>query len=170
MEKLIVPTFNFLIINSTFANKDTKLFPPLNFPLVKLRLRTEKNQTQVFDVIRKKYVLLTPEEWVRQHVIHFLIEEKQFPDGLMEVEKQITLFNTNKRVDILVRDKNLKPLLLVECKAAEVELTQTEINQLARYQITLQAPYCMLTNGMKHIIMKLENDTVVFLRKLPAYQ
>ena len=165
-----MPTFNFLIINSTFANKDTKLFPPLNFPDFKLRLRKEKNQTQVFDVIRKKYVLLTPEEWVRQHVIHFLLEEKQFPAGLIEVEKQITLFNTNKRVDILVRDKTLKPLLLVECKAADVELTQTEINQVARYQITLQATYCMLTNGLKHVVMKLENDTVVFLAELPAHE
>jgi hypothetical protein len=153
-----------------FALKDTKLFNPLNFPLVKLRLREEKHQTQVFDVIRKKHVLLTPEEWVRQHVIHFLVEVKKFPTGLIEVEKQISLFNTNKRVDILVRDKNLKPLLLVECKAADVALKQTEINQLARYQITLQAPYCMLTNGISHVVMRLEDKKVAFLQELPSYQ
>lgn len=146
------------------------MFSPLNFPAVKLRLREEKNQTQVFDVIRKKYVLLTPEEWVRQHVIHFIIEDKQFPKGLIEIEKQISLFNTNKRVDILVRDKNLKPLLLIECKAVDVVLTQTETNQLARYQITLQAPYCMLTNGINHIIMKLEGEKTVFLPELPFYE
>jgi hypothetical protein len=146
------------------------LFSPLNFPAVKLRLREEKNQTQVFDVIRKKYVLLTPEEWVRQHVIHFLTEEKKFPAGLIEVEKQISLFNTNKRVDVLVRNKSLKPLLLVECKAIDVALTQTEINQLARYQITLQATYCMLTNGINHIIMKLEDGKVAFLQEMPSYQ
>jgi hypothetical protein len=146
------------------------LFTPLNFPAVKLRLRDEKTHTQVFDVIRKKYILLSPEEWVRQHVIHFLIEEKKFPTGLIEIEKQISLFNTNKRVDILVRDKNLKPLLLVECKAADVALKQNEINQLARYQITLQAPYCMLTNGINHIVMKLEGEKVTFLPELPSYQ
>jgi len=145
------------------------LFSPLNFPAVKLRLREENNQTQVFDVIRKKHVLLTPEEWVRQHVIHYLIEEKKFPAGLIEIEKQISLFNTNKRVDILVRNKNLMPLLLIECKAMDVALTQNEINQLARYQITLQAPLCMLTNGINHLVMKLEAEKVVFLPELPIY-
>ena len=145
------------------------MFSPLNFPAVKLKLRKEKSQTQVFDFIRKKYVLLTPEEWVRQHVMHYLVEEKKFPIGLIEIEKQISLFNTNKRVDILVRDKTLSPLLLVECKAVDVALTQTEINQLARYQITLQAPYCMLTNGIKHVVMKLEEKKVTFLQELPVY-
>jgi hypothetical protein len=146
------------------------LFSPLNFPAFKLRLREEKSQTQVFDVIRKKYFLLTPEEWVRQHVIHFIIEDKKFPKGLIEIEKQISLFNTNKRVDILVRDKNLTPLLLIECKAIGVALTQKEINQLARYQITLKAPYCMLTNGINHIVMKLEGEKTVFLSELPFYE
>ncbi|MHB8259825.1 MAG: type I restriction enzyme HsdR N-terminal domain-containing protein [Bacteroidia bacterium] len=145
------------------------MFKPLNFPPVKLILRKDKTQTQVFDFIRKKYVLLTPEEWVRQHTLHFLVEEKKFPKGLIEVEKQITLFNTIKRVDILVRDTNLNPFLLVECKAADVPLKQNEINQLSRYQITIKAPYCMLTNGIKHVIMKLVDDKVVFLQELPVY-
>ena len=152
-----------------FAFKDTKLFSALNFPPVSLRLKKDKDQTQVFDRIRKKYVLLTPEEWVRQHVLHFLLEEKKFPAGLLEVEKQITLFNTLKRVDILVRNTELKPLLLVECKAAGIPLKQTEINQLARYQLTLQAPYCMLTNGVNHVVLKLEQEKVSFLKELPAY-
>lgn len=146
------------------------MFTPLNFPVVELKIRDLKWQAQVFDIIRKRYVLLTPEEWVRQHAIHFIVDEKQFPAGLVEVEKQITLFNTAKRVDILVRDTTLKPLLLIECKAAGVELTQTEINQLARYQITLQAPYCMLTNGLKHVVMKLDGDKIEFLAELPAYE
>ena len=146
------------------------MFPPLNFPAVNLRIREAKGQTQVFDSIRKSYVALTPEEWVRQHVIHFLKLEKQYPAGLMDIEKQITLFNTTKRVDILVRDNTLKPLLLIECKATGIDLTQTEINQLARYQITIQAPYCMLTNGMKHVVMKLKGDEVTFLSELPAYE
>jgi hypothetical protein len=146
------------------------LFTPLNFPAFKLRLRKDKDQTQVFDPVRKKYILLTPEEWVRQHVIHFLLEEKMFPAGLIEVEKKISLFNTVKRVDILVRNNALKPLLLVECKAVGVPLKQNEINQLARYQITLEAPYCMLTNGIKHVVLKLENKKVEFLEELPSYR
>ena len=152
-----------------FAFKDTKLFSPLNFPEFNFRLRKDKDQTQVFDVVRKKYVLLTPEEWVRQHVIWFLLQEKGFPAGLIEVEKQITLFNTTKRVDILVRNTTLDPLLLVECKAAEIPLQQKEINQLARYQIKLQAPYCMLSNGLNHVVLKLEGEKVEFLKELPAY-
>jgi predicted type IV restriction endonuclease len=158
-----------MCLNIYFALKDTKLFSQLNFPDFKLKLRKEKNQTQVFDIIRKIYVLLTPEEWVRQHIICFLVEEKKYPAGLIEVEKQITLFNTTKRVDVLVRDKNLKPLLLIECKASGVALKQNEINQLARYQITLQAPYYMLTNGLTHVVMKLVDERVVFLKELPAY-
>ncbi|MEO8760252.1 MAG: type I restriction enzyme HsdR N-terminal domain-containing protein [Bacteroidia bacterium] len=146
------------------------MFSQLNFPVVKLKLRKEKNQTQVFDIVRKAYFLLTPEEWVRQHVIHFLIDEKKYSAGLIEVEKQIKLFNTTKRVDILVRDKNLNPLLLIECKAADVVLKQAEINQLSRYQITLNAPYCMLTNGLNHVVMKLQNETVVFLPELPSFK
>ncbi|HEX7413700.1 MAG TPA: type I restriction enzyme HsdR N-terminal domain-containing protein [Bacteroidia bacterium] len=145
------------------------MFKPLNFLPVKLSLRKVKNQTFVFDFIRKKYVLLTPEEWVRQHALHFLTEEKKFPAGLIEVEKQIALFNTIKRVDILVRDARLNPLLLVECKATDVPLKQNEINQLARYQITLEAPYCMLTNGMKHVVMRLEGNKVAFLPELPLF-
>ncbi len=123
----------------------------------------------MFDPIRKAYFLLTPEEWVRQHVINFLVEEKKYPAGLIEVEKQIALFNTTKRVDVLVRDKTLKPLVLIECKAVDVALKQNEINQLARYQITLQAPYCMLTNGINHVVMKLEQEKVSFLQELPSY-
>jgi hypothetical protein len=145
------------------------LFTPLNFPKAELKIREVKGQAQVFDIIRKSYVALTPEEWVRQHVIHFLKFEKKYPAGLMDIEKQITLFNTTKRVDILVRDITLKPLLLIECKATDIELTQTEINQLARYQIAIEASYCMLTNGMKHVVMKLDGDKVEFLAELPGY-
>jgi hypothetical protein len=145
------------------------MFPPLNLPVADLRLRTYENQVQVFDMIRKSHVILTPEEWVRQHIIHFLVFEKGYPKGLIEVEKNIKLFNTEKRVDVLVRTNELKPLLLVECKAQEVKLTQAEVNQIARYQITLQAPYCMLTNGLQHFVMQYADQKVSFLDELPDY-
>ena len=145
------------------------MFPDLNFPKAELRLRSENNQPQVFDIIRKKLVVLTPEEWVRQHVLHFLVHEKDFPQGLIEVEKSIKLFNTDKRVDILVRTSQLKPLLLIECKEPGVKLGQEEVSQLARYQITLDAPYSFLTNGLQHFIMKHNDNKITYLENLPKY-
>jgi hypothetical protein len=145
------------------------VFPDLNLPKAELRLRTENNQTQVFDIFRKKFVMLTSEEWVRQHVLHFLINDKGFPTGLIEVEKSIKLFNTDKRVDVLVRTSQLKPLLLVECKEPGVKLGQKEVSQLARYQITLEATYSFLTNGLQHFIMKHNDKKISYLESLPEY-
>lgn len=141
------------------------MFVSLNLPPASLRI--ENNE--VFDVVRKKLVQLTPEEWVRQHILHFLITHKHFPAGLIEVEKTIKLFNTTKRVDILVRTPQLKPLLLVECKAPEVAITQKEAEQLARYQITLQAEFSFLTNGQQHIVMQHHAGAITYLPELPAY-
>ena len=145
------------------------MFPTLNLPKADLKLRKQGDQVQVFDMIRKIYVNITPEEWVRQHVVHFLIFEKGYPKGLIEVEKNIKLFNTEKRVDILVRTPDLRPLLLIECKAPHVKLKQAEANQLARYQITLNSPYCMLTNGMQHFAMHFNQDKTTFIDELPDY-
>lgn len=141
------------------------MFTPLNFPVADLRVE----HNEVFDIIRKKFVHLTPEEWVRQHVIHFLLHHKKYPAGLMEVEKSIKLFNTDKRVDILVRTPQLAPLLLVECKAVGVAISQREAEQLARYQITLQAPLSFLTNGQQHIILQHSEGRVNSLQDLPIY-
>lgn len=141
------------------------MFEVLNLPPAALRI--ENNQ--VFDIVRRKFVHLTPEEWVRQNILHFLISHKNFPAGLIEVEKSIQLFNTSKRVDILVRTPQLKPLLLVECKAPEVNITQKEAEQLARYQITLQAELSFLTNGRQHIIMHHQAGAVSYLPELPVY-
>ncbi len=145
------------------------MFAALNLPPAKLRIEKKQNQHEVFDFIRKKMLVLTPEEWVRQHVLHFLVEHKGFPATLIEVEKNIKLFNTEKRVDILTRTPQLKPLLLVECKAPEVKLGQNEVSQLARYQITLEAPYSFLTNGLQHFIMKHNDNKITYLDELPSY-
>ncbi|MGZ3864190.1 MAG: type I restriction enzyme HsdR N-terminal domain-containing protein [Bacteroidia bacterium] len=145
------------------------MYPELNLPKADLRIRNHEGRVQVFDMNRKLNVDLTPEEWVRQHVLHFLVFEKGYPQGLIEIEKSIRLFNTDKRVDILVRTPDLKPLLLVECKAPEVKLTQEELNQLGRYQISLNAPYCMLTNGLQHYVMLNTAGKLGFSNNLPAY-
>jgi hypothetical protein len=141
------------------------MFVPLDLPPAVLRI--ERNE--VFDIVRKKLVHLTPEEWVRQHIIHFLISHKSFPPGLIEVEKTIKVFNTTKRVDVLVRTPELKPLLLVECKAPGVPITQKEAEQLARYQITLQADLSFLTNGNQHIVMQHHGGHITYLPELPSY-
>lgn len=145
------------------------MHPDLNFPKAELRLGNAKGQVTVFDIIRKAHVILTPEEWVRQHVVHFLIHAKGYPKGLVEVEKNIKLFNTEKRVDILVRTVGLKPLLLVECKAPHIKLTQAEANQIGRYQLALEASYCMLTNGSQHFVMKLSGGKLCAVPDLPSY-
>jgi len=145
------------------------MYPELNLPKADLRITHDTDGIHVFDVFRKLNVELTPEEWVRQHVLHFLTVEKGYPKGLIEVEKSIRLFNTDKRVDILVRSAELKPLLLVECKAPEVKLTQEELNQLGRYQITLNAPLCMLTNGLQHFVMLNKEGKLGFSDNLPSY-
>ncbi len=141
------------------------MFPPLNLPAADLRIEG----ANVFDIVRKKLVHLTPEEWVRQHVIHFLLHHKNYPGGLFEVEKSIKVFNTDKRVDILVRTTQLEPLLLVECKEPGVSLTQKEAEQLARYQITLNAPLSLLTNGQNHIVMQHREGTINYLKEVPVY-
>lgn len=146
------------------------MYPELNLPKADLRIRNHEGRLQVFDINRKVHLDLTPEEWVRQHVLHFLINEKGYPQGLIELEKSIKLFNTDKRVDILVRSSNLQPLLLVECKAPGVKLTQEELNQLGRYQITLNAPFCMLTNGLQHYVILNSEGKLSFTDNLPAYK
>ncbi|MBS1646033.1 MAG: type I restriction enzyme HsdR N-terminal domain-containing protein [Bacteroidetes bacterium] len=145
------------------------MFALFTMPACPFKTKKEGDQLQVLDLIRKTYVAFTPEEMVRQRVLYFLIKRKQFMPGLIEVEKQIELFNTTKRVDILARDKNMQPLLLVECKAPSVNLSQKEANQLARYQLSLKAPYSMLTNGMFHLVVKNEGNKIRFLENLPDF-
>lgn len=145
------------------------MLPALNLPAAQLRIERSARAAEVFDIIRKKKVALTPEEWVRQHVLHFLIHHKNYPAGLIEVEKSIRVFNTHKRVDVLVLDKHLRPFLLVECKAGAVAILQKEAEQLARYQITVGAPYSWLTNGQQHIVIRHQEGALEYLEELPAY-
>jgi len=145
------------------------MFSVLNLPAADLRIEAKKDFREVFDIVRRKMVPLTPEEWVRQHILHFLITHKNYPPGLIEVEKSIKVFNTDKRVDILVRTPQLEPLLLVECKAPGVSISQKEAEQLARYQITLRASLSFLTNGQYHIVMQHTGGQIRYLKELPGY-
>jgi len=143
----------------------------LNFPTYKFKIKSTKNKYAIFDIVRKKYVSLTPEEWVRQHLIHYLIKEKKFPISLIAVEKQLTLNNLTKRTDILVFNSEGLPEIIVECKAPSVKITQHTFDQISRYNLKLNANYLMVSNGLEHFNCKmdLENETYIFLKTLPSY-
>lgn len=145
--------------------------PKLNFPEVEFRFqKNEKGSMQVFDIVRKKFVDITPEEWVRQHIIHFLIQYKQVPASMISIEKQLILNNTKRRTDIVVFNSLLKPLLIIECKAPHIEINQLTINQALRYNLELNVPAVFLSNGLQHVFFKLENEVPKVLKDIPDYQ
>ena len=144
----------------------------LNFPTYSFRFKNSKNKVAIFDEIRKKFIILTPEEWVRQHVIRYLIEEKNFPKSYINVEKLIKVNDLSKRYDIVVYQPNGELFLLVECKAPEVKITQQTFDQIARYNLVLNAKYLMVTNGLNHYFcqMDFENEKYIFLQELPQFE
>ncbi len=142
----------------------------LNFPFYSFRFKNRENKTLVFDEIRKKFVVLTPEEWVRLHVVQYLLKEKKYPKALINVEKQLQLNNMQKRYDIVVFKKDGSIFLIVECKAPSVPITQMTFDQIARYNLALQGEYLMVTNGREHYYcqMDFEEERYNFLPDLPA--
>ncbi len=144
----------------------------LNFPAYSFRIKNTKNKPSIFDDIRKKFIILTPEEWVRQHVLHYLLNELKYPRSLINVEKQLKLNDTFKRYDIVVFKPDGSLFLLVECKAPSVSITQSTFDQIARYNLSLQASYLMVTNGLHHYYCTLDyqNECYHFLRSLPSYR
>ncbi len=144
---------------------------PLNFPEYEFRFKGNENNPYIFDIIRKKFVILTPEEWVRQHVIQFLVFEKKYPMTLINVEKQLLVNKMIKRYDIVGYQSTGKIQLVVECKAPSVKITQQTFDQIARYNMVLQADYLMVTNGLQHFYCKMDyqNKQYLFKEKLPLY-
>ncbi len=144
----------------------------LNLPSYPFRIKNNEKHYLIFDEIRKKYIVLTPEEWVRQHYIHFLLKEKNYPTSLVAVEKQFTINNLKKRTDILVFSREGTVNIIVECKAPHIKITQETFDQIARYNLKLNANYLIVTNGLEHYYCKLdtENETYVFLKDIPTYK
>ncbi|HPX07691.1 MAG TPA: type I restriction enzyme HsdR N-terminal domain-containing protein [Tenuifilaceae bacterium] len=144
----------------------------LNLPPFEALIKEKEGQSVIFDTIRRKYVALTPEEWVRQHFINFLIAYKGFPNGLMAVEQKVTINRMSQRVDIVAYNRKGKPILVVECKVPDVKLTQATIGQAARYNLQLQAGYLIITNGKKHFCCRinLQNSEYEVLQRIPDYQ
>jgi hypothetical protein len=128
--------------------------PELNLPAIAPKFLKKDGKVFIFDLLRKKHLLLTPEEWVRQHWIHFLISSQGYPKGLLALEKGLVYNGLQKRTDLVVFDRSGLPYLLVECKAPEIEINPQVLSQALSYNQTLQCPYIALTNGRKHIFME----------------
>lgn len=134
-------------------------------------VRKNNGKTEIFDIVRKKYVALTPEEWVRQNVLHYLAEVKQYPLELIQVEGSVTFNSMPKRCDIVVYNKSIKPLLLVECKNTTVAISQTTFDQAMIYNMVLEVPYILITNGLQHYCFSYDKNgsTVACHNEIPAW-
>lgn len=130
----------------------------LKYPAFNTRLRKENGQTFIFDTIRKKWLVLTPEEWVRQHLLNYLTVEKKFPGSAIAIEKELMLNDLKRRYDLVVYTPQLRPYLIVECKAPYVELSQVVIDQALRYNLVLKAPFIMITNGIRDFVYNAQNE------------
>lgn len=137
---------------------------------IKLKLRPDGEKTTVFDPVRKKWVILTPEEHVRQYLIHFMIAEMLYPASLIAVEKNINVGKLNRRFDVVVYSREHKPWLLAECKAPEVPVSQNTLRQLLNYQGTVQSIYWLLTNGHETYCADARDvEQIAWLGSLPQY-
>lgn len=145
---------------------------PLNLPTYPFKIKSSENKYFIFDIVRKKYMVLTPEEWVRQHMVHYLITAKSYPISLIAVEKKVTVNKLTKRTDILVFNTKGTPHIIVECKAPSIKITQDTFDQIARYNLKLEADYLIVTNGLTHFyaVMDLKNECYVFLENIPEYE
>jgi len=143
----------------------------LNFPDYKFNLINKNDKPYIFDVVRKKYMVLLPEEWVRQHLLHYFIEEKNFPKGLIKVEQYIKVNNMKRFTDVSVYITTGKPALIAECKSYKIKITRYTFEQIAAYGATLQPKYFVLTNGLTHFVYQLnwQNKTSIFLNDVPLF-
>ena len=144
----------------------------LSFPNYEFRLKKINQKRFIFDDVRKKYIELTPEEWVRQNCIKFLINEKKYKSQLIAVEKKIILNNLTKRFDIIAYDNNGDPNLLVECKAPNIAIRQETFDQILSYNRVINSKYLMITNGIIHYYCKIDNidNKINFLKDIPNYK
>ena len=141
----------------------------LIYPTFNVRIKRENNKALIFDEIRKKWIVLNPEEWVRQHLLNYLVTSKKVPASLISVEKELDLNETRKRYDIVVYNSSKQPVLLVECKSPDVKITETALEQALRYNLILGVNYLLITNGLKQFVIYVENGKGKILKELPDY-
>lgn len=141
----------------------------LKYPIFNIKVKHEGRKALVFDEIRKKWIVLTPEEWVRQHLINYLVTEKKVPKSLISVEKEIDLNGTRKRYDLVIFNSIPEPILLTECKSPEIELTDSVAEQALRYNLILGVKYILLTNGLQEYIFQTINGKTTVIQELPEF-
>lgn len=144
------------------------MFPQLNLPLAEIRTK----DGMIWDILRKKYLKITPEEWVRQNFIHYMINHLGYPLGRMASEFKVDYYRMNKRCDIVVFDESLKAKVIVECKAPEIRITEDTFYQIAKYAHVLKAEFLILTNGMEHYcaLIKSDRNSIIYLKEIPEYK
>ena len=143
----------------------------LNLPPFDINVKKVNGRTSVFDLIRRKFVALTPEEWVRQHFVNFLLTEKSYPKTLIANEIQINLNGQKKRCDTVVYNREAEPLMIIEYKAPDVNVTQAVFDQIARYNIVLKVKYLIVSNGINHYCCRMDyqKQTYDYLPEIPSY-
>jgi hypothetical protein len=144
---------------------------PLNLPPFEYKLKKAEGKLWIFDVIRKKYIVLIPEEWVRQHFIHYLIGVCQYPKSLIRVEGGLLFNQLQKRTDIVIFDRDGKPWMVVECKSPDIPVSERTVFQASTYNATLKAKYLVVSNGLKHFFAHIDwdNGATLWLAELPAF-
>ena len=144
----------------------------LNLPKTELKIISKDGKQQVFDVLRRKYVVLTPEEWVRQQFVHHLIQSKGYPAECIGNEISLNLNGTRKRCDTVVYGRNAQPAMVIEYKSPQVEITQQVFEQISRYNIMLKVKWLVVSNGLQHYCCQInyENGTHQFVEDIPSYE
>lgn len=143
----------------------------LNLPPFKYKIDKLENNTMIFDSIRKKFVILTPEEWVRQHFVNYLISYLSYPKALIKIEFRIKYNTLYKRTDILIFNSSGNPVITIECKSTKIKLSQKVIEQISVYNKVIKSPYCIVTNGIEHICWHYnDSEKYKFLKAIPNYK
>ncbi len=144
----------------------------LNLPAFNIKTEQREGRYVVFDEIRRRYIALTPEEWVRQHFVHFLLVHKGYPKALLANEVQIVLNGTKKRCDTVLYRRDFTARMIVEYKAPDIEITQSVFDQITRYNMVLKVDYLIVSNGIQHYCCRMDyrNNSYIFLQDIPKYE
>lgn len=144
----------------------------LNLPAFQYKIKHIENKAYIYDILRKKFIQITPEEWVRQHFVNYLIGYLSYPKQLIANEVSIRLNSTSKRCDTVIYSKTLQPQVIIEYKSPEIDLSQAVFDQTLRYNMVLRVKYIILSNGIKHICCKIDydNNKYIFLSDIPKYE
>lgn len=158
--------------DKVYAKCKSNKMERLNLPAYEIKTRSINGKTNILDVLRRKFVALTPEEWVRQHFIHFLIEHKHYPMALLANEVELETGRKKLRCDSILYSRDLLPRMIIEYKSPEIEITQKTFNQIFAYNTLLHAEYLVVSNGMRHYCCRIDyaSRSYTFLNNIPCYE